>query len=47
MSVPYVTLGNVITLSTISASESFAYYELPIESEVIVEQAITALVEKE
>ncbi len=45
MSVPYVTLGNIITLSTISASESYAYYELPIEAEVIVEQAVEALVE--
>lgn len=45
MSVPFVTLGNIITLSSISSTESYAYYELPIEAEVIVEQAVEALVE--
>ena len=46
MSVPFVSLGNIIMLSTISATESYAYYELPIESEVVVEEEIIALVEQ-
>ena len=46
MSVPFVTLGNIIMLSSISSTEYHAYYELPIESTVIVEQAVTALVEQ-
>ena len=47
MSVPFVSLGNIITLSTISSTDSYAYFELPIESEIIIEQEVTALVERE
>ena len=33
MSISYVTLGNIITLSTISSSETNAYFYLPLEGE--------------
>lgn len=45
MSVSFVSLGNIIMLSSISATT--VSYELPIESEVIIEQEVTALVERE
>lgn len=47
MSIPFVSLGNIITLSTISSQDTYAYYELPIESEVVIEQEVIALVERE
>lgn len=47
MSVQFVSLGNIIMLSSISSTDSYAYYELPIESEVVVEEEVIALVEQE
>ena len=40
MSISYVTLGNIITLSTVSSSDTYAYFEFPVEAEVIVEYKV-------